>query len=267
MTTSTALSIMFIAVIIGIGVFFSNSSSNNSTTISGSKSSSDYGENSSTVESTFYTQSVANVRSCPSTDCESLGTYPVNTDLTFSYATFADLPQWIEFSFPDSDGVNQTGYINKITLGTSKLNDNQVCESSYGSNSMFTGQKNSTGGLTCGCKNGYEWNDTNSFCNLIKIQPVASPNLQQQLVLEQVGGLQGYAGGPLYHVLITNSGPWNEYNDASMKILLSPYVCTVNMNVQQMNNGYPVSFSLKTSDTGKTFFVTFGMGDCNKYLW
>ena len=85
--------------------------------------------------------------------------------------------------------------------------------------------------------------------------------------MQQVGGTQGYGNGVLYTLLINNSAPWYEYDDKSMKVLLSPYVCPVKNNILMMNNGTPVSYSLKTADTGKTFFVTFNMGDCNDYLW
>lgn len=105
-----------VALVILIAIFGSSNSNNTSTQTTPTDSSQN--NNSQNV---FYTQTVANVRSCPSTSCASLGTYPANTDLTLPYAAVADLPEWIEFSLPDNSGVTQTGYINKSTLGINKV--------------------------------------------------------------------------------------------------------------------------------------------------
>lgn len=84
---------------------------------------------------------------------------------------------------------------------------------------------------------------------------------------QQVGGLQPYGNGVLYHELITNPGAWHELDNASMKTLLAPQVCKLTVNINMINSGTPVSFTLKVADTGQIFFVTFNMGDCNNNLW
>lgn len=106
---------VFIIALIIVGVYYF---SNKPSTIIDNPTENTQVSNSPTV---FYTQSVANVRSCASTSCSSLGTYSVNTDLSLPYTTVNDLPEWIEFSLPDSNGVTQTGYINKSTLGINKI--------------------------------------------------------------------------------------------------------------------------------------------------
>ena len=264
------LLVIIAALVIGGAVYYFNT---NPSTVPINSTNTNQTDNSPiNPQVVFYTQSVANVRSCASTSCKSLGTYPVNTDLTLPYATISDLPEWIEFSLPDSNGVTQTGYINKINLGENKVTvpektNNQICEDSYGFNSVYSGQKNSKGGPVCDCKNGYEWNSNNTSCVLIKQQSVTSPNLQQPVITQQVGGMQGYGSGVLYSELITNSANWYAYDNSSMKILLSPYVCTNRTNILMMNNNDPVAFALKVADTGQKFFVTFNLGDCNNYLW
>ena len=47
-----------------------------------------------------------------------------------------------------------------------KTND-QSCQDSYGSNSNWSGTKSSTGGLNCGCKSGYQWNQERTQCIIV----------------------------------------------------------------------------------------------------
>lgn len=42
--------------------------------------------------------------------------------------------------------------------------DNQKCQDSFGSNSIYSGEKNSSGGLICSCKTGYKWNSSGTSC-------------------------------------------------------------------------------------------------------
>ena len=46
------------------------------------------------------------------------------------------------------------------------LSDQQICVNSYGQNSVSTGNKNGNGGPICGCKNGYQWNNGQTSCQL-----------------------------------------------------------------------------------------------------
>lgn len=50
-----------------------------------------------------------------------------------------------------------------ISVVPSKTNDQQ-CQDSFGSNSSFTGQKKTDGGLICGCESGYDWNNNQTSC-------------------------------------------------------------------------------------------------------
>ena len=49
---------------------------------------------------------------------------------------------------------------------TQTITDQQSCENSYGPNSSYSGQKNSSGGQVCGCKDGYAWNSDRTSCQL-----------------------------------------------------------------------------------------------------
>src|SRR6185437_7170212 len=66
---------------------------------------------------TFYTSSLANVRSCASTDCDVMGQYPAGTKFDLSY-TADTLPEWVQVSWSASDGSSKSGYINKTVLTT-----------------------------------------------------------------------------------------------------------------------------------------------------
>lgn len=48
--------------------------------------------------------------------------------------------------------------------------DQQKCEESFGSNSLYNGQKNTSGGLICGCKSGYNWNDAQTACVVVQVK-------------------------------------------------------------------------------------------------
>lgn len=73
------------------------------------------------VQSKFYTQSNANVRSCPSTSCDTLDTLSANTELSLPYATYNDLPEWIEVYPKDSGNATKVAYIHRSTLGVSSV--------------------------------------------------------------------------------------------------------------------------------------------------
>lgn len=46
-----------------------------------------------------------------------------------------------------------------------KSND-QICQDKYGLNNVWNGTKNNQGGLNCGCKEGYQWNEQGTSCVL-----------------------------------------------------------------------------------------------------
>ncbi len=70
---------------------------------------------------TFYTQSTANARSCPSKTCDLVGKYPANTGFDLAYKSVGDLPDWVEVSWQDDLGVSKTGYISKTVLSLSQV--------------------------------------------------------------------------------------------------------------------------------------------------
>ncbi len=45
----------------------------------------------------------------------------------------------------------------------SKAND-QTCQSSYGTHSIWTGEKNAQGGIVCGCGTSFDWNSSRTAC-------------------------------------------------------------------------------------------------------
>ncbi len=52
-----------------------------------------------------------------------------------------------------------------------KTND-QICQDNYGSNSNWDGTKSNAGGLNCGCKTGYQWNQGKTQC--VKIDSIGN---------------------------------------------------------------------------------------------
>ncbi len=85
---------------------------------------------SNTIITTVYTKTTANVRSCASTDCKSIGTYAPNEsfDLTGGpYSGMTDmfqLPDWLLLNF--SDGTS--GYISKTVLSDHQTTQNTQTE-------------------------------------------------------------------------------------------------------------------------------------------
>lgn len=67
----------------------------------------------------IYTTSVANVRSCASTSCDSVGHYDLNTEFDLNYATFDAIPEWVQFTW-NEHGKTVTGYISKSVLSEAK---------------------------------------------------------------------------------------------------------------------------------------------------
>ena len=75
--------------------------------------------NEASIIYSVYTTGTVNVRSCASVSCNSLGTYPPNTDipvLQYSVTDISKLPDWVSFSFTTSDGSATMGYIKTSVL-------------------------------------------------------------------------------------------------------------------------------------------------------
>lgn len=67
---------------------------------------------------------------------------------------YADCPSGTTFICPNG----AVGYCQ------APKSDQQICEDSYGINSLSTGEKNSNGGPVCGCKAGSFWNSSQNTC-------------------------------------------------------------------------------------------------------
>lgn len=81
------------------------------------------GNSSGAPMTTAYTNTTANVRSCGSSSCSVVGTYPPGTSVDVSAENISDiaqLPEWVAFSYGNSDGTTATGYISKSVLSSTK---------------------------------------------------------------------------------------------------------------------------------------------------
>lgn len=77
-----------------------------------------------TILTTAYINTEANIRTCASMSCESVGTYIPNTSVDISLNNVSDvsqLPKWVSISYSNSDGSISTGYINKIVLSNTQI--------------------------------------------------------------------------------------------------------------------------------------------------
>ena len=75
----------------------------------------------------FYVQADnTRVHDCASLSCKVLGYYSANESVTLSYGSLADLPEWVQFTFPDSNGNTLTGYLKSTTLGENQVDTKQI---------------------------------------------------------------------------------------------------------------------------------------------
>jgi len=190
---------------------------------------------------TFYVQADnTRVHDCASLSCKVIANYPTNTELTLVYASATDLPDWVQFTFPDSNGATTTGYIKSTMLGENRVviqkvvptgtlcngdyynqcpsgqnfvcpstgkaycdtpkTNDQMCEDKYGSNSYFVGQK------TCGCKTGYGWNSTQTSCVAVQVKN-GYQSCSESFPNETWDGTYGSNGK--YNCICQNGYIWN----------------------------------------------------------
>ena len=71
--------------------------------------------------SRFYLQRESNIRKCESLKCESLGSFPVNTEFVLPYNSDKELPEWVLINFTDEKNNQQIGYIDKLYLSTKPI--------------------------------------------------------------------------------------------------------------------------------------------------
>lgn len=64
---------------------------------------------------------------------------------------------------PASAGITQPQPTYSLQQPTQSGND-QICQNQYGTNSAWSGTRNSQGGLICGCASGYTWNTGQTAC-------------------------------------------------------------------------------------------------------
>ena len=97
-----------VGIIVAVGILLFYRSDTNSNT-------------NSKGQSAFYTSSVANIRSCPSTNCQVVSQYTPGTLLAISYNSYNSydaLPDWVPISYTDANGQNQSGFISKTLITT-----------------------------------------------------------------------------------------------------------------------------------------------------
>ncbi|MCX6715637.1 MAG: hypothetical protein NT077_01310 [Candidatus Taylorbacteria bacterium] len=110
--------IIFIALL-GLGGYFLFSKNSSDTTATTTQNS----DTQKTITEA-YTNTTANVRECGSSTCKVVGTYDPNTSVdvsSYSIGNVSQLPDWISFSYPSSDGSSATGYINKSVLSDTQV--------------------------------------------------------------------------------------------------------------------------------------------------
>lgn len=103
--------------------------------------------------------------SCKSSVCGSYDAgnpYDVNSCLL-------QLESWLGMGYCQAQRENARqnlqcadGYTKNKNGGCSS--NDVTCQNSFGLNSNWDGTKNNQGGLICGCKTGYEWNDSRTNC-------------------------------------------------------------------------------------------------------
>ena len=124
------------------------------------------------------------------------------------------------------------------------MTNDQKCINSYGANSLDSRQDSGSGKLICTCKDGYDWNSTNTACQVVvpsgsESQPSATTknnndvqiaSLQQQIIdiktkyysdldgINHIGGDEALARGRATRLL----------NDANQKINI------INLQIQQL---------------------------------
>jgi len=65
---------------------------------------------------------------------------------------------------------------------TPQQSESDICRNDYGSHSIWTGERNSDGGVVCSCANGYDFIDSSDTCKLVpENQGVSADDLQAQL--------------------------------------------------------------------------------------
>ncbi len=97
---------------------------------------------SATLITTAYTNTTANVRSCGSSSCSIVGTYPPGTSVdvsTENVSDIAQLPDWVTFSYENSDGTTAAGYMNKTVLSSVKYTTPSPTPTTASSKSTIAG--------------------------------------------------------------------------------------------------------------------------------
>ena len=121
--------------------------------------------------------------------------------------------------------------------------DQQQCEDSFGANSLYTGQKNNNGGNICGCKDNYDWNNTNTACvesNKNQIQALKQEyNNKVSAINQQIIDIKSQ-----YYVDLKNideSGTWtSRANGLKQKLLTDTNIKIdqLNLQIQQITIDY-----------------------------
>ena len=63
--------------------------------------------------------------------------------------------------------ILSAGAVFKLSY-TPVMSNDQICQKQYGTNSVYSGQTNSQGGLICSCASGYTWNTGQTACVVVQ---------------------------------------------------------------------------------------------------
>ena len=111
-------------------------------------------------------------------------------------------------------------------VSTPLKTDNQKCQDKYGINSNWTGQVNSQGGPTCGCRSGYAL-DSNNICG---VQKTGYQICSEKFPNETWDGTYNSSGG--YNCICQSGYVWNN-NQASCQPYVSPSKSVACQTAQQ----------------------------------
>jgi hypothetical protein len=74
-----------------------------------------------------------------------------------------------------------------LNANQSPSDEESICREDYGSHSVWTGERNSNGGVVCSCANGYDFIDNSDTCKLVpETQGVSTDELQARSIPQSI---------------------------------------------------------------------------------
>lgn len=179
------------------------------------------------------------------------------------------------------------GYIQSFALARQPVTESndQICQDDYGTNSVWSGTKNSQGGLICGCASGYTWNSSNTACvsapSGYQVCSAAYPNETWDGTYSSTGKyncvcLPGYTlnSSQTGCVLTPTCPPFSSYNFAANQCqCLSGYqavggVCELNITYCQNLHGFGATYDASTNSCACSYGYVNSGGQCvSGYLY